>query len=184
MEKENEIIGIGNFFTMNYLSAFNLATAAVTHSNVAHMGVMFKKADGTVVYFEARFEEGFVGPFPFERVYNWKSKSIFRSFHIRWLPLPEDDKEKRLVKKWTHAIWMVENTKGYAKNQLLAIWMHEWKGWHVPTDPSRVTCSEAGALIDAPEYILLDKKHKNCDSVTPGSGKKKLDLILQKRGLK
>jgi len=183
MTNEIEIIGFGNFFTMNYLSAFNVATAAVTHSKVAHMGVMFRKSDGTVVYFEARFEEGFVGPFPFERVYNWVTKSWFRALHLRWLPLSKDDKEERLVKKWNYANKMVEETKGYAKSQLLSNWAHEWKGWDVPTDSSLVTCSEAGGLIDAPDYILTDEKHKNFDSITPGSAKKKLDLILKKRGL-
>ena len=79
---------------------------------------------------------------------------------------------------------MVEETKGYAKNQLLAIFMNKWKGWAVPTDPSLVTCSEAVCILDCPEYVIMDKKHLNADSVTPGSGKKRLDLLLKKRGIK
>lgn len=176
MKKADPVTGFGIFGTTNFMP-LNIVTMIVTGSWKVHCGVLFRFKSGKVVYFEARFKEGFVGPFPFEKLCRWSDSKFYHRLHIRWLNL----KIPSIRKKYELAMRMVKNKTGYAKSQLICNWALERLGWPVPTDPTRVTCSESVALIAAPEYDLTDSKRRNPDAVTPGSMWEKLNSLIRTR---
>ena len=166
-------VRFGNYFTFN-VHPFNLVTAIVTGSCWVHTGAVWEMEGGDNWQFEMQFRSGLVGPREFERVVAWANARPWRKLVVLWLPLHLGGPQQ----KWAEAHRLKGSVKGYAKSELMAHWARRRLGWEMPHDPTLMTCGELTSTLDAPEYLLLDEKHRTHDAVDPGHACRTLRAIL------
>lgn len=132
----------------------------------SHMGIGFSLSDGTDVYYEALFSNGFTGPWPKRALIDWR----------------EEDKRRRLVvmDTWINPTWSekihqnAQEMRGrvsYGKVQILWNWFFERIGQHawirIPKTCGKVTCSESASTLIGPQIDLRTRQRKHFDEITP-----------------
>ena len=135
-----------------------------TNGPFGHMGIAFERADGSIDCFEARSDEGFVGPFPIEEMAAYVDT---RSGHFligNALDLAPTD----VSNIYTAAMNMVGNVS-YSKMQLGLMFLSERYGVRLRHSPNKVVCSEAVARLLYPHVDLRDCDHSTFDVVSPNS---------------
>lgn len=159
----------------------------VTGDTYSHVGIGFATRCGEgyldVTYYEALFEEGVVGPLPWNtmtKFYHTKGTGLF----ILTLPLShvQIERLKRYVQRAVK-----ERKLGYSKWQLLSLYVFERIGRRfglvVKSDPSRVVCSEfVTRALQQVRVDLRDNEHSTPDSVTPGSARRAAVTWLLRKG--
>jgi len=174
--------GFGIGATSTFYHPFSLAIALVQGGWPSHIVVMFWMSDGTIQYYQALFNDGFVGPFMMNGLMAKQAKlrvlkllPLFK-VHYRMIPCTEAEAEA----KRQYSIELCEKTRGYAKSQILAKFGHERFGWAMQSDPNYIDCSEGGAMVLAyktPEWDILEDGHATYDGITP----KELLMYANKR---
>jgi len=137
----------------------------------SHMGIIFQLGDGSSEYYEALFEEGFVGPKPLsalvEKLQDKKGELSIGNADIREVYVPAI---YELCKGWV-------GKKGYNQWQLASMWFFErfgrWLGIPVPRSPDKVVCSEVVARLVYPHIDLRDETRTEFDEVNPNSAWRK-----------
>jgi len=175
---KNTAVGYGNFATMDWLNGYSLLIAAVSKGKQCHVGPFFIMSDHTMIYYEMQFNEGITGPKPFERLFNW-SRVPGHSLHIRHLhgvTAESAEKKRQQCEQWKR------EKLPYAKSQMAAKLLCEWRGWPVQTDPNYMDCSEMTSTLDMPKYDCRDARRTNHDSVTPVSLWRKLNELIREEG--
>jgi hypothetical protein len=132
----------------------------------SHMGIAFRLADFSIVYYENLFRTGFQGPKPFQKLTDFRKAG--GRLAIRMVDmLPAECEEKR--QRCEH--W-VGNRRGYFHLQLIGMWKFErlLRFYHAPLPPSpnRGVCSEDAARIVYPRCDLRDSE-REFDEINPNS---------------
>jgi len=168
------VVGMGVFFSRgdSYLSDL---ICRLTDSPWSHMGIFFRLADGSVVYYEALVGRTVNGPIPLQCLIDWAQKSEKRNFILIDLPALAPLALSKLVRVQTYV-----GRVGYAELQLLGMLAFEKWGWPILSTPRRVVCSELGARILYPEMDLTEPAHPTLDSVNPGSAYRRLKMLLDR----
>ena len=138
----------------------------------SHLGLGFVLDDGTQLYYEALFSQGFTGPKPFEYL-----RDFARAGGKVWTqPLPNlSPEDVKIIKSDCDAL---VGRAGYYAWQLIAMWLFERLGRflriHIRPSPSRVVCSEVVARLVYPWLDLRDTTRTRFDEVNPNSAWRKL----------
>jgi hypothetical protein len=176
-----EITGLAVCTTTD-IKPFNLATMLVTRSLKVHMFPVWRvwtpESGFDLVYYEMQFKSGMVGPRSLRRAQEWSTAKPWRRLHIRWLEGLTPAQCRAALDRNAD---LKRRLRGYGKSQLLAKWTCERFGWPLENDDTLLDCSEHTARVvyaADPFWDLRDERRREFDAVTPGSGWRKLILLL------
>ena len=176
-----EITGLAVAVTTD-IKPFNLATMLITRSGYCHMFPVWQLRDKhhglSCVYYEMHFREGMVGPRPLTRAEEWAAAKPWRRLRVEWLNGLSPEQCRAALEK---NMDLKRRLRGYGKSQLLAKWTCERFGWPLENDDTLLDCSEHTARVvyaADPFWDLRDERRREFDAVTPGSGWRKLILLL------
>ena len=144
--------------------------------NWSHMGIIFLLENGESEYYEALFDEGFIGPKPLptlvDKIHNKNGLLAVRETGIKEIYVQEIYER---CQSWV-------GKKGYYQWQLALMWFYErigrFIGWKIPHSPDKVVCSEVVARLVYPHLDLRDEIRKEMDEVNPNSGWRKYLRII------
>ena len=151
------------FYTFSGSKIAKLARWA-TNGPWGHMGISFEKDDGSIDCFEARSDEGFVGPFPVQQTAAYVDE---RGGYFE-ISKPLDLSTAAVASIHAGTRRMVGNVT-YSKMQLGLMFLAERYGIRLPPSPNKVVCSEAVARLLDPHVDLRDCDHSTFDVVSPNS---------------
>jgi len=157
------LVNVRIFYTFSGSIIAKLAVFA-TKGPWGHVGIAFEYSDGSIVCFEARSDEGFVGPFPFQDVKDYVNARGGKYFIGKPLEIDTEDVQKIYQK----AISMIGSVS-YSKGQLGLIFLAERYGLPIRRSPNKIVCSEGVAVLVYPNVDLRDCDHDTVDKVTPNS---------------
>jgi len=142
----------------------------------SHMGIIFLLENGESEYYEALFDEGFIGPKPLP--------ALVDKIHNKngLLKVGETDIKEIYVQEIYERCQNWVGKKGYYQWQLAFMWFYErigrFIGWKIPHSPDKVVCSEVVARLIYPRLDLRDEIRTEMDEVNPNSGWRKYLRII------
>lgn len=176
-----ELVGYGNYGTVG-LRPFHLATMLVQGGKIVHVGVMFLfrcRESIFVVCYEADGKAGWIGPVPFEYIFN-KWYTWFRRIHVRWF---DGLSAGEVREKFDKAEEWAESKNGYAHYQLLAIWGHRRRGWKLPPDSTDLMiCSEGVGRLNMPQLDCRSKEWPSFEVLPPDPLWRKVNQHIGSKG--
>lgn len=152
------------------------AIRVATDGPWGHCGVIFRLADGTEVYYEALFGEGFRGPTAIAKLHAYVLQDRRRRLAV--VPISMDVVGPAAAEAKRRQADEMVKTAGYGEWQLVGMLFFERYGLPVFHSPGRVVCSEAISRLAAPELDLRDARRSDHDKVNPNSAWRRLMEIL------
>ena len=136
----------------------------ICNSKWSHTGIGFNLlgSDGILrkVYFEAMVGRVVGPPRPLEKLLEHSQKpGCGHELTVVNCPVDVARRKYLVARSYIGAV-------SYAELQLLAMLLHIRVGWHVPSSPGRMVCSELVGRILFPEFDLR-KRGESFDEITP-----------------
>lgn len=148
-------------------AVWSRAISRLTDGGPSHVAIGFNARPDSdelgLVYFEALFGRGVIGPRPVQRLLDWQERRP-KTRRMEIVPLPcEGDVAFR--KRMAAEMWV--GAAGYGHLQIIAMLLRKKFGFRVRRNLGRVVCSEFVARLLWPEYDLRDGRE--FDAVTPAN---------------
>jgi len=154
------------FFTFSGSTISKLATWA-TGKPWGHTGIVFECSNAKQFEaFEARSDQGFVGPYDFNKTVDYITKRHGRILLVNHLSIDGYDAASVYDRACSMA---ADGNISYSKPQLALMFLFERYGIKFRPSKNKIVCSEAIARLLYPFIDLRDVNHPTFDTVTPNS---------------